>query len=310
MHGFIYISFGVVLLIYDIFYRMLARPDILPNIGNAAAETAREPFCSDGIQSDYNALKDSRATGNLSLADTWPRDPSRKSLAEQLAGYALDFLVRHEFAHVIYGHSEYAAKEGIPFIQIRSFSNTAPIGLTLQAIEMNADTFAAVNGFADGLIFQDKESVIRRGTLERGSGIIHPDDPPIQDFAFAICILFWMIDEQVDPSKLEELYHPPAPQRPSLAISMIAKLLSSTDNKALLERLISVWPNAGNLAFNALREISGGRRRDHLIRYANIVSAGDTMEKHAEKVQRRWSDIRGEIAKFSHKDPPAVASQN
>lgn len=143
--GFIAVHTGTICLIYDLFYRLLSRPDVLPNLGNSRAERLRRPYCSEGIVNDFSKLS---VLGNHlggRLAEVFPIDEVRKTHAESLSLIAFEFAIIHELAHLAAGHSEYKnakAKSPLLFELQTGRLNLHP--LVKQYFEVVADAHASL----------------------------------------------------------------------------------------------------------------------------------------------------------------------
>jgi hypothetical protein len=111
--GYVMISAGTILLLVDLFYRILAHPQSYPNIGNPAAESI-QPFHQHGVERDFVVMAHARGYG---IDGVRPRDDERARQAGLLAISAFQFLLLHELAHVEMGHLGYrASKKGMPLI--------------------------------------------------------------------------------------------------------------------------------------------------------------------------------------------------
>src|SRR5258706_2733842 len=220
--GYIGMYTGTTSLLYDVFYRMLSHPNILPQIGNAAEERIRQPFHSEGFSQNYNDLLASRGAGGGRLADVMPNDPHRRYYAEKLAIYAFDFLVLHELGHIRHGHCQVARDHGINFISelllsARSDALSTEQKMILQAMEMDADAYAAFRSFLLHARLQNKSQihrVITRILLNaKPIGRIHAIELLEFDWAFWIKTVLGLLGLRFDPRKLGEDTPPPTSNR-------------------------------------------------------------------------------------------------
>jgi len=147
-HGYVGLTWGTLIILGDLFCRMLSHPQVMKSIGNAAVENL-DPAFQDGIILDGNLLQEKRwGAAGPQKARVWPcmpKDRLRLHCAELCRLLAFDFLCLHELAHVGYGHAQYLkSKTGVPFLlELDSFTPAPDQGVTRQALEMNADAFAA-----------------------------------------------------------------------------------------------------------------------------------------------------------------------
>jgi hypothetical protein len=99
-HEFIGINWGAVVVIHDLFLRMLSAPDVLPHVGDSKQESAA-PRLPNLI---LDAAKLPCSAGHPFAMDISPCDPLRAMYAMNLAQIALDFLFVHEHQHAAGGH--------------------------------------------------------------------------------------------------------------------------------------------------------------------------------------------------------------
>ena len=135
---------GAIFLIYELFFRMMSHPGVIVRVGNPGREQVR-PSHSAGLFTNHEHLKASRTGSWIEQ----PNDPTRTAHASLMAVQVVDFIVHHEIAHIRHGHCEYLnSRLGIPFIAeaVATGGPHADLFLMRQALEVDADTFAAVNG--------------------------------------------------------------------------------------------------------------------------------------------------------------------
>jgi len=100
---------GAILCIEDLFSRICSRPDFATEIGDCRAE-AIQSFHANGIIREYEVSERLRARADL--ATTSPKDPLRRLMARALSQLAFDYLIRHEIAHIAWGHSGFLRDHG------------------------------------------------------------------------------------------------------------------------------------------------------------------------------------------------------
>ncbi|MBN1366191.1 MAG: hypothetical protein JW976_15415 [Syntrophaceae bacterium] len=144
-YGFIGIDVGLILLLNDFFNRLLSSCDILENIGNPSVETnssAPLPYLTIGLNS-YIMLYEK----GLLPEKIIPKDETRRKYATILFQLAIRFIVAHELAHIRNGHCQFKNSQGRKsFISELSLSKHSINNLTQQALEMDADAWATVQG--------------------------------------------------------------------------------------------------------------------------------------------------------------------
>jgi hypothetical protein len=183
------------------------------------------------LRADYAALTAARGPGEATLAHVRPKDPHRAEFAEWLAGVALDFLTIHEMGHLRHGHSGYfASHAGIPVI-VEFAANQGISGLTRQALEMDADSYASLASLrACSARAEHAHRWIRsisefEGGLEPPGldGTIHWGQVCVLDWAFAVATMFQMFGLGVYQGSLMDGNHPPPIQRLCGNISLAAE---------------------------------------------------------------------------------------
>jgi len=117
---------------------MLSHPLILTNIGNASSEEYR----SSGFDFARITADNFAGRGNLK-----PNDPVRSHYAGLLAWMAIQFIMEHEFAHVINGHVEWLnATTGIGALGETGASAIPNLSnVDLQTLEFDADSYGAAS---------------------------------------------------------------------------------------------------------------------------------------------------------------------
>jgi hypothetical protein len=96
---FIGLFYGTLLLLYEIFRRMLANPNVLVEAGESAKEQLSKKILNaqyTNFEHFFNAVMP--AKGSM------PIDPVRAELANYLASEAIMFLLLHEYGHIVNGH--------------------------------------------------------------------------------------------------------------------------------------------------------------------------------------------------------------
>jgi hypothetical protein len=142
---FIGLNAGSVLVIEDAFSTLLSHPSVLPEVGNVSAEAKAFDEIPAGFPIvNALSLNDPVATGRRCNRYA-PKDPIRWHYAQCLTNCALDFLMRHELGHILYGHVDYLERTGqralLPELDLESES---PLSTdVLQMMELQADSFAS-----------------------------------------------------------------------------------------------------------------------------------------------------------------------
>jgi hypothetical protein len=135
-------------LIADLFARFMAHPAVVPTVGNAEAEEREIHWYAPLTDSltDWSLAR-SEIPGRSESGQSLVRDPTRAAFGAKLAGFACEYLVRHELAHLIHGHVQYlvGARSQAALLEV-GFVSASEIDearlLTWRACEMDADATA------------------------------------------------------------------------------------------------------------------------------------------------------------------------
>ena len=132
-HDFVGVYVGTIVTIYSFFSALLANPNLLLSIGNPLEE---EEWKTD--------------TFDPKQLFRQPKSIERRSFAHLIATIAIDFLFAHEVGHLMNGHVKLLrSRKGIPLLaECDLAENTHEENLTLQTLEMDADSFAMGQGLA------------------------------------------------------------------------------------------------------------------------------------------------------------------
>jgi hypothetical protein len=131
-YEFVGVYVGVIVTVYSFVGSLLAHPGFLPSIGSPTTEEEWKSETFDPRQL-YRR----------------PKDPARLSFAHLIATLAIDFLFAHEIGHLMNGHVKLLARRGSPLLAEFDLTHrTSDENLTLQTLEMDADSFAVGQGLA------------------------------------------------------------------------------------------------------------------------------------------------------------------
>ncbi|MFH2066494.1 MAG: hypothetical protein ABIK15_14945 [Pseudomonadota bacterium] len=214
-YHFIGVTEGALLILIDIFSRMFAHPEILPQIGNSKVESL--PPLLNKIPSDVRELNENGAY-KLYL----PIDPVRRSYSKILINIAFNFLIAHEMAHLRNGHVD-LIRSLSSYSIIEEISGKTPnniSSLTYQTLEMDADCSAVSISLSYAVSFQKEKklnSLIPNVKDVLGIALNCAFGSPhnlLYTFGFALNVLFRLFGEDYwDMDKISEYSHTPAPCR-------------------------------------------------------------------------------------------------
>jgi hypothetical protein len=284
----IHISTFVIL--SDLFSRMLANKNILPNIGNASLEKPIEK-----INDYFSNLED---LVNIEFKVVQPIDPIRKKYADYLALIALDFIFEHELSHIVFGHVDYLnEKYGLEiYTEINNSAINIKNNLDFQTLEMDADGTALARccSFA---VFE----ILNKGFFKIDSDVkfIYSDYySAFSTINFVITTLFLIFGDDnfrdIQPGKT---MHPP----PRMRQLMIASTFYTINEKWNL-----------NLDFDILTEKICISSIEAILAFQEITCKKINKEAYEDKyyvdnpisknLTNNWSNcVRGELVKHTFK---------
>ena len=302
------ISTGAIVLMHDVFYRMLSHPVSFPNIGDPNLESAGIGH-AEGISRDYQELVSGREENKRTLASVVPRCPYRRLHAEWLAGLALDFLTLHEMGHLRHGHSGFIGglTGSLPLHELLGSVHSVP-NLVRQAIEMDADSYAAASMLATRGEAVNSDFVLHRFLQESGSGLFFSENmyPPgwfamfAVDWAFAINIMFWMMGIDIVEAVLESTHYPPPPFRGIMSTSIVFadSVSGKHEHQGLIARFEEKTTNLFAKLIDNLKLIGFDVKGNEFINFAKACEKGVVWD-HQKKISDTWTQIRPEIVKHS-----------
>jgi len=239
-YDYIVLKIGIVSRIVDFCGRMMATDRLWTKIGNTSG-TSAEHSAAELPQAHAAATAPSP---NL------PDDPVRLAFAIVFAAECFDFIVRHELAHLVLGHCQFAAAGGhdssMEDADGRLTKGVDPI--TAQVLELVADSHAANWGV-------EKLPVIRRRLGRLPSGVdqayrwFHrtPDDGML-NYLLAMFFVFRLSDETAWSNEtLTSCCHPPAPIRFHAACLHLVEHFKFTGDTDAQGQLIRAMPNVWEL---------------------------------------------------------------
>lgn len=242
-------------MLLDVFSKMLSNRAILPDIGNAAAETDEEKKldihpCKEGICYDH-ASSTTRVVIN---------DRTRRWYSSICTAFSYEYVVLHEFGHIVRGHSGYQGSIKNAFFQefgTNNINHGLPFSVR-QALEIDADLFA--------LHF----ALMKADQLIKTQAMRNQEYNPYKDWdSFVFCYVFSLyiffrlrFDQQVEPDTAKECTHPPAQMRIAIHTEVLAQSLLNTEDlwgssiEARAKRLQDIFTSAINEAEKAFHAVT------------------------------------------------------
>ncbi|MBN8695732.1 MAG: hypothetical protein J0L87_04310 [Bacteroidetes bacterium] len=144
------VNSGTIIILNDLFLRMMSYPTLVKQVGDPSVETQQNPTL-EKYYFDATKLVSSKDSDFNYYEIAQPIDKVRQEYADHLIEIAIDFLVAHELTHIINGHVDYKFHLfGISFfdeqnVEVKDHDEI----LTIQTLEMDADAMATSKGLGN-----------------------------------------------------------------------------------------------------------------------------------------------------------------
>ena len=262
---------GAVVHIYRHFGALLCNCTFVPSIGSPDAEA------HDPRSLNY-------ADGEQSMV---PNDPQRRSYARLLSRLACDFLLNHEFGHLINGHLKLMkALSGTACFAELDAVGTGTFGsLSRQALEMDADCFAVQQGVLALLECVNNPSALPESSRCWYSSV----DEALRTWTLAIYGLLRLFDgSPTDLDHLEAGPHPPPPIRAMMASATAMEVLKSRGHSDHERRCSAAFSYAMVEVERATAEQRGAPSIDPRF----ILPATDVLAiAHVGRLEQHWTNV-------------------
>jgi len=245
------LNLGTYLILEDMFDKMMASSNVLPDIGNITQETAEKKL--------LNVIE---TGGALSFAlPKWihPRcvsgDPIRRQLADFYKIAAFDFIVLHEFAHLAGGHVGYLQSLHKPvYAELQLSGRSAEkIDFSLyQAMEKEADMVATIRSFLMAAQFLELYK-----SKPQALPVYKDWESFIYHWTFAIYSSFRLFGfKQYKASEAKASTHPPPSVRMALISMSVVGLFTGKTFTKIDNNMSVIMFEAAMAAEEALQSIS------------------------------------------------------
>ena len=226
-YDYIVLNIGLVPTLTDFFQRMMATAGLWPAFGQQAANSSREQW---------------PATESFPAHILWnvlptrsPEDPLRGTLAAVFIFECFDLIVRHEFAHLVLGHTAADCQSAV---------KDDP--LAVQALELAADGHSAIWGLNTLRYWSQARNRVAR-PVDAGYLEFHrtPDDAMV-NYLLSIFFVFRLMDEtDWNSHTLPMRHHPPAPIRFHTVCIHLLEHFTNTgeteDHSRVLRTMREIW---------------------------------------------------------------------
>lgn len=291
---FIGINAGTVIIIYDIFYRMLSYTNLLPQIGDPKQETLSEPSLRS-FYLDADLMITCGDPDYKTLKLLYPKDDTRRHYANHLVSIAIDFLIAHEVTHVLNGHlclikSKFSKSH---YYETSNTDSREEI-LLRQVLEMDADTVGATRVISNLLRHHSEQQV-----SEQFNQLYQDPNTLLQSYAFSILSILRIMAESpnYDTVPINSLTHPFPRVRSHIIlcnlIGYIRKDYPAIYTKLSTDLIIKIFLEV-ELAHKAITGIPVDK-----VKITKEITYG---AQQASDFLERWKEVRPSLLKFTYVD--------
>lgn len=273
-YDFVGVYVGAIATIYSFFGALLAYPRFLMSIGNPMAE---EEWKSDAFHPKQLYRQ--------------PKDAARRSFAHLIATIAIDFLFAHEIGHLMSGHVKLLRiRKGLPLLaEFDPTQKTREENLTLQTLEMDADSFAVGQGLATAFGRAADPSHVFPTDWRQWYGT---STQALFSWTLAIYGFFRLFFKgTVNLDDLDSTNHPPPNIRLSMVLTTVVEFLKK-------KRLEELMPQLEPIIGEVMRTVETGQA---LITSTplNLSGVQQTLDpranKHLGRLLDQWKILRPEL---------------
>lgn len=290
-YDFIGVNLGTPLLLRHVFMRLLAHPNFLPDIGDPSKE--EPPPALGKLPKEINEMG----------RPIQPKDSARRLYAQFMYEASMGYLLFHEIAHLYNGHVGYCCnKYSLTALGERPTQNLPlPLNsLTIQAMEMDADSFAM------GRAVQNVLNLASSSTgLERE--LVSTKEAHLKLLGVSVYMLWRLFfdtqEREVSRKKIESLAqeeYPPMPIRNMwLYSSMMGTLMNHHGYEVEHQRFgPELRKSIIEASESAISVLLGKEIKQRELDYA-IIFLHPEAQAHLKRVEERFQEIRPDLLRFA-----------
>jgi hypothetical protein len=280
---FVGVPFGTVLILNDLYLRIMASQDVLLQIGEPTSQP--KPALLDCILATADGLP-TTADNPLGLS-VGPTDPIREAYADYLIQIAFEFLFAHEYQHIEGGHLNWILNRGRRMIcEYWSDKLQAEETLDKQVLEIDADA-AAIRWSLK--ITMDKSNDHWRVPPALADLLTIPENR-LGAWLFATGALFRLMDEiGCTSGHFSQQSHPPALMRSYFCLPAASYILGGLP---LTHGVLDLLPLATGEVDLAFRSIAHAPPK--------ATGIGDALSAeypvHINRIIGHWPRVRAELS--------------
>jgi hypothetical protein len=285
---FVGVPFGTVLILNDLFLRIMASHDALLNIGEPTAQP--KPPLLDRIPVDARSLPIT-SDNPLGLV-VGPIDPVREAYASYLIQIAFEFLFAHEYQHIEGGHLSWLLNSGRSMLcEFWADELTTGEALNQQVLEIDADA-AAVRWSLK--ITMDQSNDHWRIPPAISDLMAVPDNRLIA-WLFAVGALFRLMDEMGrSTGHFTRTSHPPALMRLYFCFPAVSYIVGNLPLTHEVSELIPLAITEVDVAFRSIARATPD---------GSGITDGLSPEypAHVNRLVKHWPRIRRKVSPIAAK---------
>jgi hypothetical protein len=284
------VNYGTLILVHDIVHRLFCLPEFFPWVGDPSKEDRNRrfhPTCNDALVYMREVIADP--------VGAKPRDRRRELAAVALIPLAVMFLVAHEFRHIIGGHLDWLKKQygKISISEMSWMKHDLHDGLVLQALEMDADSFAVYYTLMRALAIANRSEEDVKPSFR---GII---TTPLQALhavlACALVMLGTFFRPPGPPEEWHTYSHPPAGVRHGLNIVSADRALASFGQEDLRKGTTANIEWLAHYARFTLMQLT--QRIGNTDRQEGLsLEFGPRGQEHLLEIFQAWGRIREDVS--------------
>jgi len=304
---FIGIHGGTIFLIYDIFFRMMSSRNIFTGIGDVTKEAETKKIFNAQL-TDLGQLAVVKDQHEILT----PVSYARGLLAQLFIDIAIEFLIAHEYAHIIFGHVDYCHSilGTFEIEETTQKSTTSKVidPLVSQTLEMDADSFATNRGMEMlNLIFTNPNFAVPDAQQ------FYKNWPSmIKMWVFSIYTFFRIFGHTNNSNSIKTDLHPPASIRSHLVMANIFSIFQVKYDTSLLSEISTICIDAALTVEKAFEEIS---HQGFDLAPLDFSKKEEALI-HGRFLMKNWNIVRPLLEPFTyiplsplHVDDPTVPDQ-
>ncbi|PFI17462.1 hypothetical protein [Bacillus cereus] len=288
---FIGINIGVVQVLEKLFNYIMSHPNLMTGIGDVSLEIKKE-ISSDYIAINHNYL---RLFTNYDVEVNAPIGKERKLCAKALYMYALEFLILHEYGHIVNGHMDYdyfRRRSGLSFMfELNSCEKN---GLFTQTLEMDADSYAATR--ITQSIIEDHNRTLAKTEAIGISPMSFKER--LKQMCYSVYFMFRLFGEMsYDLRTLEKNSHPAPGFRQQFLFGVLGSLLITELQESLITE-----DELGDMVEEVIRECEQALKTISDKTFTPVpISIITTPEgqEHCIKIMANWKNVKPLIEPYS-----------